>query len=343
MDLENTKGSLLSGLHFDLQMNPVIRSVLEDAGITPATASEFPDLATWRQQVADYGLSTSIIPTSYDAMVRIEDRHIPLQDAEIKLRLRCYYPLQVEGPLPVFYWMHGGGMMGGTPEQDDGQMKQIAVEARVLVISVDYRVAPEYPFPIPLNDCYAGLRWVTDHAELWNIDINRIAVGGASGGGGLAASLTLKIKRDGGPKLVHQSLTYPMLDDRNETNSSHQITSLGLWDRSFNLFGWQAYLGTDQDKDIVPALAVPAREPDLSGLPSAFIAVGSLDLFRDEDIEYAIRLMEAGVSTELHFYPGAVHGFDWYIPKEKMTISFLEKRINALRLALESSKTAINN
>lgn len=125
-----------------------------------------------------------------------------------------------------------------------------------------------------------------------------------------------------------------MLDDRNQTNSSHQITSLGLWDRSYNLYGWKAYLGTKHNRKLVPELAVPSREKDLSGLPPAFIAVGALDLFRDEDIEYALRLMEAGVAAELHFYLGAVHGFDWYVPAEPMTKTFINKRISALKMAL---------
>lgn len=329
------RSSLLSSLEFNLEMHPAIKKTLEDAGIKSGKTLDLPDLKTWREEVTKIGRAVAATPTIYDRYVTLEDKWIGVDSCKSTIRLRIYRPKNRKKLIPVFYWMHGGGMMGGRPEQDDVQMKQIAVEAGIMVVSVDYRVAPEFPFPTPLNDCYAGLIWLTNNADEYGIDQEKIAVGGASAGGGLAASLALMVREKGGPKLIHQSLTYPMLDDRNITNSSHQITSLGLWDRSFNIFGWESYLGTKNGREDVPELAVPAREKDLGGLPHTFIAVGALDLFRDEDIEYALRLMEAGVTTELHFYPGAVHGFDWYVPQEAMTISFLNKRIQALKLVLE--------
>jgi acetyl esterase/lipase len=185
----------------------------------------------------------------------------------------------------------------------------------------------------PLEDAWSGLNWVLTNATDLGIDINRIAVGGASAGAGLAAALAQKVLYDGGPKLVHQSLTYPMLDHRNITNSSKEITSLGIWDRHYNIFAWEQYLGSSDISKKTPLFAVPFAKKELSGLPPAFIAVGALDLFRDEDIEYALRLMEAGVNTELHFYSGAVHGFDFHVPQNPMTIDLLNKRIVALRLA----------
>ena len=327
------KQKKLSG--FNLQIDPLIKKALVAAGIHGDADAPFPDLATWRQQVADYGRTIAAMPTKYDAGVIIHDRKIPVGNMQEEVRVRIYSPFISQAPLPVFLWMHGGGMLGGTPEQDDGQMKQIVAEGGMIVVSVDYRVAPEYPFPIPLQDCYDALIWVANHPTELNADVHRIAIGGASGGGGLAAALALKVKKEGGPRLLHQSLTYPMLDDRNQTASSHEIIALGLWDRAYNLYAWEAYLGTPQQRKKVPVPASPARVRDLTGLPPAFIAVGALDLFRDEDIIYAKRLMEAGISVELHFYAGAVHGFDWYAAGENMARTFLQKRLLALKAALE--------
>lgn len=320
---------LLYSLNFDLKMDPGIKAALEKMDIKPSP--EFPEIETWRGGVAALGLQVASVKSSFDEDVKIEDQFFQADEASIRLRIYQLKDKLTDGP--GFYWMHGGGLMGGSPEQDDIQMKQIVAETGATVISVDYRLAPEYPFPIPLNDCYNGLMWVVKHHNRLRINLNRIAVGGASAGGGLAAALAIMVKRKGGPKLVHQSLTYPMLDDRNVTNSSFEITNLGLWDRPYNLFGWEAYLGSKHGRTYVPEFGAPSREQDLGGLPPAFISVGSLDLFRDEDLEYALHLMEAGVSTELHFYAGAVHGFDWHLPGGAMTVSFLSKRINALKIA----------
>jgi len=320
---------LLSSLNFDLKMDPGIKAALEKMNIKPSP--EFPEIKTWRDGVASLGLQVASVKSPFDEDVKIEDQFIEAN--ETRIRLRIYQLKNKRTDNPCFYWMHGGGLMGGSPEQDDIQMKQIVVETGATVVSVDYRLAPEHPFPTPLNDCYNGLMWVVNHRARLGIDLNRIALGGASAGGGLAAALAIMIKRKGELKLVHQSLTYPMLDDRNLTNSSFQITNLGLWDRSYNLFGWEAYLGSKHGRTYVPEFGAASRENNLSGLPPAFISVGSLDLFRDEDLEYALHLMEAGVSTEIHFYAGAVHGFDWHLPDGPMTISFLSKRINALKMA----------
>jgi acetyl esterase/lipase len=332
--LDNQPGtsSLLAALHFTLEMDPALHEVL--AGSPMLLGPDvLTDLPAWRAAIAALGQTVAALPTPYDQQVWMEDVFIPTADETGQLRLRLYRPVQSVGLLPVFYWMHGGGLLGGTPEQDEGQMKQIAAATGALVVSVNYRLAPEFPFPTPLDDCYAGLLWVTDHAHDLGIDEQKIAVGGASAGGGLAAALAQRVHQTGGPRLVHQSLTYPMLDDRNLTNSSREITSLGLWDRVHNITGWQAYLGGNSAGRAVPEFAAAARATDLSGLPSTFIGVGSLDLFRDENLEYALRLMAAGVSTEVHFYAGAVHGFDWHIPDSPMARGFLQKRIQALQLA----------
>lgn len=328
-----TNQSLLASLQFNNKMYPAIEKVLETMSEGLKNAAELPDINSWRKRIEDFGLMIASTPTKYDDLVLIKNLYVDIKTDQHKLRLRFYYPLQRETSAPVLYWMHGGGMVVGTPEQDDIQMKQIAIETGAIVVSVDYRLAPEYPFPIPLQDAYAGLNWIVANASDIGIDIDRIAVGGASAGGGLAASLAQKVLQEQQIKLVHQSLTYPMLDNRNVTNSSKEITSLGIWDRHYNIFAWEQYLGILDKNEKAPLFAVAAALEDLTNLPSTFIAVGALDLFRDEDIEYGLRLMAAGVDTEIHFYKGVVHGFDFHIPEDPMTIGFLSKRITALKLA----------
>lgn len=326
--------SLLAALNFRMEMNKSIEKVLRDSGVTGDVVGAFPELGPWREGLVAYGQAVAATPTPYDQEVGVENRQIPVEESTI--RLRIYRPQPATAPTPVLYWMHGGALLGGTPEQDDVQLKQLVAATGATVVAVAYRVAPEHPFPTPLNDCYAGLLWVAEHAEELGINGQKIAVGGASAGAGLAASLALRIRKDGGPHLVHQSLSFPMLDDRNITKSSQQIISQGVFDRGNNVHAWQAYLGTAPDRAQVPEFAVPAREKDLSALPPTYLAVGTLDLFRDEDIEYALRLMEAGVSTELDVYAGAVHSFDWFIPTEAMGKAFFSKRINALKLAFDA-------
>ncbi|MGU3377540.1 alpha/beta hydrolase [Chryseobacterium sp. M5A1_1a] len=332
--LQTKKGyGLLSSLKFNLEMAPSIKEVLEKDGSGTLRIPEFPGLEQWRGQVANFGTAIAATRSPFDGLVTIKDRYINLQGSDKStIRLRIYQPQSTQ-ELPLLYWMHGGGMIGGLPEQDDLQMKEIAIKANCTVISIDYRVAPEYPYPVPLKDCYEGLMWIVEHSKTLGIDAKKIAVGGASAGAGLAAALTLKIKKYGGPVLVHQSLLYPMLDHKNKTNSSQQITNLGLWDRSFNLIGWEAYLGKNHLDVKAPEFASPVHTEDLYALPDTFIAVGSLDLFRDEDIEFALRLMEAGVKVDLQFYPGATHGFDVLIPNDPMSVSLTTKRIQALKLA----------
>ncbi|WP_188133903.1 alpha/beta hydrolase [Chitinophaga sp. CF418] len=321
---------ILSALRFNLDMDSEIAAGISSGKIMTNQA-EVPDLAVWRKALLLLGERMAATPTLFDDRLKVEDTMIPAADGS-DIRLRIYRPAATHVPLPVFYWMHGGGLMLGSPEQEETQMKEIAVSTGALVVSVDYRLAPEYPYPIPLEDCYQGLLWIDAHADQLGVDKKRIAVGGASAGGGLAAAVAMMSLRLGGPAIIHQSLTYPMLDCRNQTKSSHEILSLGIWDRAYNLFGWHAYLG-ERVYEHLPDYAIPALAKDLNGLPPAFIAVGSLDLFRDEDIAYALRLMEAGISAELHFYHGAVHGFDWHVPDSAMTKSLFSKRINALNIA----------
>ncbi|MET7334164.1 alpha/beta hydrolase [Nonomuraea sp. NPDC005650] len=307
-------------------LDPEIRAFLERTPL-PAfdTANLTPEeLPGHRAQINAFLAAAP----SADTDVVIEDRHVPGPDGAPDVRVRIYRPAAGGVGRPGLYWIHGGGMIIGTPEIDEAMMIGYVEELGCVAVSVDYRLAPENPHPAPVEDCYAGLVWTAKAAEELGIDPARIAVGGASAGGGLAAATVLLARDRGGPDVAFQLLVCPMLDDRNLTPSSHEFTEAVVWDRSANLFGWTALLGDRIGTDDVPPYAAPARATELAGLPPAFIDVGELEVFRDEDVDYALRLSQAGVSTELHLYPGAFHGFDGMVPDAE-----LSKRARAARLA----------
>jgi acetyl esterase/lipase len=215
------------------------------------------------------------------------------------------------GNLPVLFWMHGGGMVIGNRFMDDFRLCEWCRSLSCVCISVEYRLAPEAPYPAAIDDCDEGLRYVIDHAGDLGINPRRIGLAGRSAGGGLAAALALRWRDRGDDRVAFQYLEYPMLDDRMNTPSS-MLDGLPLWSRESNAFGWRAYLGDRYGSDHVPPDAAPARASELAGLPPTFITVGTADCLRDEAIDFAARLCRADVSTELHVYAGAVHGFDMF-------------------------------
>ena len=243
-------------------------------------------------------------PTPLSDQVERTDHALPGRPG---VSVRVHRPKGASGPLPCIYWIHGGGLILGTNQQDDLRFDRWCPQLGCVGVSVDYRLAPESRYPEPLEDCYAGLRWVRDHAAALGVDVRRLGIGGASAGGGLAAGLALMARDRGESPLSFQALIYPMLDDRMITPSS--AWNDPVWPPAANRFGWRSYLGELSDA-AVPAYAAAARATDLSRLPRAFVSVGALDGFSDEDIDYAARLRRAGVPTELHVYPGAPHGFD---------------------------------
>ncbi len=267
--------------------------------------------------------------------VTSEDKIAPGPQAAPGVRLRVYLPKDQSRKLPALYWIHGGGYVMGDIEQDDRLMKQLVTRIGCVAVSVDYRLAPEHPFPAPVEDCYAGLKWLFSHAE--ELGVERIAIAGASGGGGLAAGLALLVRDRGEVQVAFQLLIYPMIDDRNVTPTSHAITDPRVWNRESNRLGWKAYLGRDGGGADVSPYAAATRAKDLTNLPPAYIPVGALDLFVDENIEYAQRLIQAGVPTELHVYPGAFHGFDLFAPSAAVSKQFKADRDNALKRALHNT------
>ena len=238
---------------------------------------------------------------------------------------RLHRPTGVSSPTPALLWIHGGGYVIGTAAQDDALCRRFADTLGMTVAAVDYRLAPEHPYPAPLEDCYAALLWL---AGLPAVDPARIAIGGASAGGGLAAALALLARDRAEVKPVLQVLVYPMLDDRS-VHTHLDDPGHRLWNATSNRFGWRAYLG-----DADPKVAVPARRTDLSGLPPAWLGVGTLDLFHDEDITYAEQLQAAGVPCEVHLVPGAFHGFDGIAPQASISQTFFDSQCARLRNAI---------
>jgi acetyl esterase/lipase len=223
------------------------------------------------------------------------------------VELTVHRPRGLDGLLPCVYWIHGGGLMIGHRDMDDDDLERWCRSFGCACVSIEYRLAPEHPYPTALEDCHRGLAWLTEHADDLGIDTARIGVGGRSAGGGLAAALTMLVRDHSGARLRFQILDCPMLDDRPRW-PSRRMAGVPVWSRESNDLGWHCYLGDRCGTADVPALAAPARATDLGGLPPAFVAVGAVDVLRDEAVDYATRLNQAGVPSELHVYAGAPHG-----------------------------------
>jgi acetyl esterase/lipase len=215
---------------------------------------------------------------------------------------------------PAAYLVHGGGMVAGSRWSLAGMLVDWVLEHDVVAATVEYRLAPDFPDPVPLEDCYAGWAWFTGSAAEFGFDPRRVLIGGPSAGGGLSAGVTLLARDRGGPMPSAQLLMWPMLDDRIETVSSQQVDGVGIWDRTSDGTGWTALLGDRRGTDDVSPASAPARETDLSGLPPAYVEAGSVEVFRDEAVAYANRIWAGGGSAELHVWAGGFHGFQNVVP-----------------------------
>ncbi len=245
----------------------------------------------------------------------ITERRVPGPAGAPDISLLICRPTGVTTPTAALYNIHGGGMIIGDRRTGLAPTLEWAEELGAAVVSVEYRLAPETPHPGPVEDCYAGLVWTAAHAGELGIDPDRIVVAGGSAGGGLAAAVALLARDRGGPALAAQLLLCPMLDDRNDTPSARQMAGRGVWDQGSNEVGWTALLGAARGGPDVSPYAAPARATDLSGLPPAFIDVGSAETFRDEAVTYASRIWQAGGVAELHVWPGGFHGFALMAPQ----------------------------
>ncbi|EME63425.1 alpha/beta hydrolase [Amycolatopsis decaplanina] len=250
-----------------------------------------------------------------------EDRQVPGTDVVVTV----VKPRDAEDA-PGLYNIHGGGMVLDNRFADLPRMVALVEEFGFVAVTVDYRLAPEHPHPAPIEDCYAGLTWMVEHAAELGFDPGRLIVGGGSAGGGLSAGIALLARDRGGPALAGQLLLCPMIDSRNDSASTVEFAERGVWGREANEFGWRSLLNGQTSP-----YAVPATAADLTGLPPAFIEVGAAEIFRDEDVDYARRLWQAGVPTELHVWAGAYHGFDRIAPDSEVTRAALAARASWLR------------
>lgn len=246
------------------------------------------------------------------------------------IRVLVYDLVDRPRPSGVLVWVHGGGYVMGRPEENHPECVELAREAGVLVVNVDYRLAPEHPFPAALDDCISVVRWIVDEAASLGIDPDRIAIGGASAGGGVAAAVCQKALDEAGPPLAFQLLLYPMIDDRTALRTDLDPDGVHVWSPQSNRYGWTSYLGRPPVPDEAPPYAAPARRTDLGGLPPAWIGVGDIDLFHPEDVDYARRLRDAGVPCELHTPTGMWHGAPTFKRDAPTTVGLRQSMAAAL-------------
>ena len=281
-------------------------SLLPGLDLMPAfelTAESLPAVRAGMEQMS------AMAPEPQDSGVQWREERIAAP-AGHELVVRVYRPSDAAGVLPAVLHIHGGGYVMGSVATNHLSNIELARSASALIVSVDYRLAPETVAPGAVEDCYVALQWLHESAEQLGVDRAKIAVRGESAGGGLAAALALLARDRGGPAIAHQNLVYPMLDDRTCITRLPAHLGAFVWTPQANAFGWRCLLGQEPGSADISPYAAPARADDLAGLPPAFICVGALDLFLVEDMDYARRLIEAGVAAELHVYPGAYHGFD---------------------------------
>jgi acetyl esterase len=273
-----------------------------------AVALAFPEIDITDAPGAREILRRQQLPFCAPESLVIEKRTVPGPPGDPDIEVCIMTPRELTRPAPAVYWIHGGGFILGEVDGDLDAPAHIAATLGAVAVSVEYRLAPEHPYPAAAEDCYAGLKWMAENAGALGIDASRIAIAGVSAGGGLAAAVALMARDRGGPALCLQVLDIPELDDRLQTPSMLAYTDTPCWNYPSAILSWQAYLGPGRQEDDVPPYAAPARADDLSGLPPAYVMTCEFDPLRDEGIQYAQRLMQAGVATELHHYPGTFHG-----------------------------------
>jgi acetyl esterase/lipase len=309
---------------------------LVDAELLPLLDA-YPTVTITSENLAEMRRA-ALVPLPFDyggeaGAVQISERSVPGPNSSPAIGLRIYSPKSAAVRGCIFH-IHGGGFVSGSAAALDSLHRSLVAQIECVLVSVDYRLAPETSFPGAIEDCYAGLTWVMRHENDLGIDPSRVGVMGESAGGGLAAALALMARDRGEWSLAFQHLAYPMLDDRTCVSTAPNLfAGEFVWTAHNNAFGWAALLGHAPGVDGVSQYAAPARALDLSGLPPTFLSTGALDLFVDEDIEFARRLMRAGVPVEFRLYAGAVHGFD-LVPLTEIALQARRDSLAALTRAL---------
>ncbi|MFB7595318.1 alpha/beta hydrolase [Streptomyces sp. NPDC056160] len=320
--------------------DPELAAALEEAGELARPGLTPADIAAARRDEDAASELLAALDLTLGGAFEVADRTVPGPPGAPDVSLLVCRPTAAAPGTarPVLYYAHGGGMVLGDHRVGVDMALGWAKELDAVVVSVAYRLAPEHPHPAPVEDVYAGLLWTAEHAGELGGDPKRIVMVGASAGGGLTAAAALLLRDRAGrrtiPRPCAQMLLSPMLDDRNDTASAHQMAGAGLWDRTANDTGWSALLGDRRGGPRVSPYAAPARAEDLAGLPPAFLDVGSAETFRDEVVAYASRIWRAGGVAELHVWPGGFHGFDALAPQAALTRSAQAARLDWLRRLL---------
>jgi acetyl esterase/lipase len=313
---------------FDAELRGVYDAVKAEVDATPLRVETLPEI-----RAEDAALVSSAAELSRCGRFTVTERTVPGLPGDPEVALLICTPVAASEPRPVIYYTHGGGMFSGdhrhgvnlNPLLDDAE------RFGATLVSVGYRLAPEHPHPAPINDVHAGLRWTVEHAGELGIDAERVIVAGTSAGGALTAALALTVRDAGGQRLLGQMLLSPMLDDREDSASMLQMEGVDIWDRPANGFGWATLLGAAAGRPDVSPYAAPARATDLSGLPAAFIDVGSAEILRDEAVAYAARIWQADGEAELHVWSGGYHCFDLVTPDAAISHAAREARTSWLR------------
>ncbi|GED71901.1 esterase [Brevibacillus reuszeri] len=309
------------------RVHPELRTMLS---VMPEMNFDRENLVAMRNSMDDMFVGAPQNPN-----LSIADQFVLAADGEYQIPVRVYKPRVSNETLPGILYIHGGGYIVGSVKTFDATCQEIAADLASVVVSVDYRLAPEHPYPIPVEDCYSALLWFAANAEEMGVDPARIAVVGASAGGGLTAAVSLLARDRNGPVIAFQMPLYPMIDDRHITISSNEITDNRVWNTKFNRQGWEMYLGEQAGTEISP-YAAPARATDFSRLPSTYTCIGDLDPFRDETIEFVRKLTEAHVPVEFHLYPGCFHGFELIVPNASISRQARQAYYEALKRALHN-------
>lgn len=319
----------------DRECLPPLEALLQ---AVPGGLNAIPDIQARRQLLNDM----MVPPDAQGNAPSLTIETMTLDTAQGNLQARLYAPRGLEGDGPGLIYIHGGGMIMGNLDTEDATCRRLCTELGIRLISIDYRKAPEHPYPTPMLDAYAGADWVIDHARDLNLIPDRVGLYGQSAGGGLALAVALRARDVQGPAFAFIGAVYPMIDDRHTTPSSRDIIDIGVWDRTGSLEAWNWYLA-GQTPD---SYAAPARAANLQDLPPVYMDVGELDLFRDENIEFARRLVEAGNPTEFHLWPGAYHGSEVFAPGADLSRRIWDGRFRAIRRLLSltpETAMSVNN